>query len=78
MSALFPSEFPRLHDSEAGALRPGRLWSLWDMFRICAHEYITLGSWAQDVRSVLYMKDLADKGDPSGILSDDEKLHIEF
>ena len=43
MNALFPSEFPKLHDSEAGSLRPSSLWSLGDMLDKFADQFLVLG-----------------------------------
>ena len=40
MNAPLPRDFARLHDSEAGAFRPGRLWSLWDMIDLRLRDFI--------------------------------------
>jgi hypothetical protein len=49
MNAILPSEFPRLHDSEAGAFRAGRLRSLWDMLKENAADFMELGHAVRDV-----------------------------
>jgi hypothetical protein len=39
MNAHLSSDLARLHDGDAEGIRPGRLWSLWDMLTFLANDF---------------------------------------
>jgi hypothetical protein len=75
VNAILPSDFPRLHDSEAEPLRPGRLWSLWDMLRVYAEEYIVLGELIEEISTIFIV---AENLPDTGHLKDGEIERIGF
>jgi hypothetical protein len=50
-----------------------RLWSLWDMLKVSALQFIELGQRIADISTNLYMADMTSHDDPSTALRDDER-----
>jgi hypothetical protein len=53
VNAILPSDFERLHGSEAGPQWLGRLWSLWDMSSNYAWQFFLLSEFVADIKGKL-------------------------
>lgn len=62
--------------SPAEGFRPGRLWTLLDMLKVSAKDYIELGQAIADIQGGLFAHGLDIKENPTATLTEDEKTYI--
>jgi hypothetical protein len=69
-------KFPCAHESAAEQFRPGRLWSLWDMQKLFAHEYVALGRFIHDAEVLFALAEGNIGNEDARSFRDEETQHI--